>query len=368
MGFYDEIGKWKNFNFQEYFKNVREEEVISSIYKENLNEYDFLNLLAPIAKNHLEKMAVRAAEIKEQYFGNIISLYMPIYISNYCTNNCTYCGFSKKNHIKRKHQTLEEIEKEAIEISKEGVEHILMLTGEAHGLVTLEYLKEAIKVLKKYFNSISIEVMPLEEWEYRELKEIGVDGLTVYQETYDEKIYDECHLSGKKKDYHFRLNTPERGAAAGLRTVGIGPLFGLSDIKKEAFFAGLHLKYLTDKYLETTFSISLPRINPAEGGFVPLYPLDDITFVQFMTAFRIFQNKVDINISTREVANFRDHLMNMGITKLSVGSKTDVGGYTEDDPSTSQFEISDNRTAKETIEAIIRNGYQPVYKDWQQIL
>ena len=368
MGFYSKIIKWKEFDFNKYFEKVTDEDVESSLYKENLNEYDFLNLLAPIAKNHLEKMAVRAAEIKEQYFGNVISLYMPIYISNYCTNNCSYCGFSKRNHIKRKHQTLEEIEKEAIEIKKEGVEHILMLTGEAPGLVTLDYLKSAVKILKKYFDSVSIEVMPMEEWEYKELKDIGVDGLTVYQETYDEEIYDKCHISGKKKDYYFRLDTPERGAAAGFRTVGIGPLFGLADIRKEAFFAGIHLKYLIDKYLETTFSISLPRINPAEGGFIPPHPLDDINFVQFMTAFRIFQPKVDINISTREVADFRDHLMNMGVTKISVGSKTDVGGYTEKDPSTSQFEISDNRSAKETIEAIIKNGYQPIYKDWQQIL
>ena len=207
MGFYSKIIKWKEFDFNKYFEKVTDEDVESSLYKENLNEYDFLNLLASIAKNHLEKMAMRAAEIKEQYFGNVISLYMPIYISNYCTNNCSYCGFSKRNHIKRKHQTLEEIEKEAIEIKKEGVEHILMLTGEAPGLVTLDYLKSAVKILKKYFDSVSIEVMPMEEWEYKELKDIGVDGLTVYQETYDEEIYDKCHISGKKKDYYFSFSS-----------------------------------------------------------------------------------------------------------------------------------------------------------------
>ena len=174
--------------------------------------------------------------------------------------------------------------------------------------MTLNYLKDAVKVLKKHFNSVSIEVMPLEEWEYKELADIGVDGLTVYQETYNEEIYDKVHLSGKKKDYHFRLNTPERGAKAGIRTIGIGPLFGLSDIRQEAFMAGLHLKYLTDKYLNSSFAISLPRINPAEGGFQLDHPLDDVTFVEFMTAYRIFEVKADINISTREVADFRDPL------------------------------------------------------------
>lgn len=368
MGFYSVLEKWQNFDFENYFSNVTDENVIESIHKDNLDEFDLLNLLSPTAKNHLEKMAVKANLIKQQYFGNVISLYIPIYISNFCTNNCAYCGFSKKNHIIRKHQNIEQIEEEAKEIAKTGIDHILLLTGEAKEIDTMDYLKAAIKVLKKYFDSVSIEVMPLEEEEYKELKEIGLDGLTVYQETYNEEIYDQVHISGKKKDYHFRLDTPERGAKAGLRTVGMGPLFGLSEIKKEAFLAGLHLKYLTDKYINTAFSISLPRINPAEGGFQPNYPLDDITFVQFLMAFRLFQVKADINISTREVADFRDHLMNLGITKLSAGSKTDVGGYTEKDKSTCQFEISDTRSAEETIEAIKNYGYQPIYKDWQQIL
>ncbi|MDP0492807.1 MAG: 2-iminoacetate synthase ThiH [Fusobacterium sp. JB021] len=368
MGFYSVLEKWNNFDFENYFSHVTDKDVIESIEKDNLDEFDFLNLLAPIAKNHLEKMAIKANLVKQQYFGNVISLYIPIYVSNFCTNNCAYCGFSKKNHIIRKHQTIEQIEEEAKEIAKTGIDHILLLTGEAKEIDTMDYLKEAVKVLKKYFDSVSIEVMPLEEEEYRELKEIGLDGLTVYQETYNEEIYDQVHISGKKKDYHFRLNTPERGAKAGLRTVGMGPLFGLSEIKKEAFLAGLHLKYLTDKYLNTAFSISLPRINPAEGGFQPSFPLDDVTFVQFLTAFRLFQVKADINISTREVAEFRDHLMHIGVTKLSAGSKTDVGGYTKKDESTCQFEISDTRSAEETIQAIENYGYQPIYKDWQQIL
>lgn len=368
MGFYSVVEKWKNFDYEDYFARVTDEDVLSSLYKEKLDDYDFLNLLSPCAKNHLEAMAHKANEIKTQYFGNIISLYIPIYISNFCTNNCAYCGFSKKNHIIRKHQNLEEIELEAKEIAKTGIDHILLLTGEAKEIDTIDYLKGAIKILKKYFDSVSIEVMPLEEGEYRELKEIGLDGLTVYQETYNEKIYDEVHISGKKKDYHFRLDTPERGAKAGLRTVGMGPLFGLSEIREEAFLAGLHLKYLTDNYLNTSFSISLPRINPAEGGFQPTHPLDDVNFVQFLMAFRIFQVKADINISTREVADFRDHLLHLGVTKISAGSKTDVGGYTENDPSTCQFEISDTRTPEETIAAIEKSGLQPIYKDWQQIL
>lgn len=367
MGFYSVVEKWKDFDFDNYFSKVTDEDITNSIHKEKLDEYDFLNLLSPLAQKHLEEMAQRAHDVKIQHFGNIISLYIPIYVSNYCSNNCTYCGFSKKNHIKRKHLSIEEIEEEAIEIAKTGIDHILLLTGEIKQLITMDYLKEAIKVLKKYFDSVSIEILPLSTEEYKELADIGLDGMTVYQETYDEKIYDEVHLEGKKKDYHWRLDTPERAAMAGLRTVGIGTLFGLADIRKEAFLSGMHLKYLTDNYLNTSFSISLPRINPAEGGFQPTHVLDDPTFVQFMMAYRLFQIKADINISTREVAKFRDHLIHLGATRISAGSKTDVSGYTDHDPSTCQFEISDTRTAEETIQAIRDNGLQPIYKDWQQI-
>ncbi len=368
MSYYNLIEKWKNFDFDNYFTNVRKEDILSSMEKEVLDEFDFLNLLSPLAKNHIESMAKKANSIKKQYFGNVISLYMPIYISNYCTSTCTYCGFSKGNNIHRKHLTLKEIEEEAIEIAKTGVTHILMLTGEAEGLVSISYLKSAIEILKKYFSSVSIEIFPMEEEEYKELVDIGLDGLTIYQETYDEEVYDKVHLSGRKKDYHFRLNTAERGAKAGIRAINIGALFGLSNHLKEGFFTGLHLKYLTDKYLGSNFGVSFPRINPAEGGFSPDFPLDDITFVQFILAFRIFQIKADISISTREVANFRDNLMHLGITRMSVGSKTDVGGYYNDSPSSEQFQISDIRTAKETIDAIIQNGYQPIYKDWEQLL
>lgn len=368
MGFYSILKKWENFDFENYFLNVTDKNILDSIDKEILNDFDFLNLLSPNAKKHLEKMAIKSNLIKQQYFGNTISLYTPIYISNFCNNNCIYCGFSKKNKIIRKHQNIKQIENEAREISKSGINHILMLTGEAREIDTIDYLEEAIKILKKFFNSVSIEVMPLEEFEYDRLKKIGLDGLTVYQETYDKDVYDKVHVSGNKKNYHFRLDTAERAAKAGLRTIGIGPLFGLSEIKKEAFFSGLHLNYLVNNYLNTSFSISLPRINPSEGSFKTEYPLDDISFVQFLMAFRLFQKKVDINISTREIAEFRNNLMPLGITKISAGSRTNVGGYSEKDASTCQFEISDQRSVKEIIQVIKKYGYQPIYKDWEQII
>jgi len=222
----------------------------------------------------------------------------------------------------------------------------------------------AVGVLKKYFSSISIEIYPMEIDEYKILKNAGVDGLTVYQEVYDKKIYKKVHTSGEKRDFLYRLDTPERGAKAGFRAINIGSLFGLAEIKKEAFFSGIHAKYLMDKYLECEVSLSLPRINHAEGEFKPDFELDDKTFLQIMLAYRAFMPMVGINVSTRERAEFRDNLIGLGVTKFSAGSKTDVGGYANEEKSTAQFDISDDRSVQEIVDMIKSRGYQPVFKDW----
>jgi len=368
MSFYSEIEKFKSFDMEKYMDELTHEEIEKSIRKEKLTQFDFLNLLSPKAKEHLEEMARVAQKRTIQQFGKTIGLYIPIYISNYCTNECTYCGFNKNNKINRKHLNLQEIEAEAMEIAKTGIKHILLLTGEAEGLVGIDYIEDAVKILKKYFDSVVIEIYPLETKEYEKLGEIGVDGLTVYQEVYDEKIYKSVHLGGKKADYMWRLETPERGAKAGIRSINIGPLFGLGDLVEEAYLAGLHAKYLTDKYLNSEFSISLPRINEAEGGYKSKYILDDTGFVQFILAYRLFLPKAGINISTREIAEFRDNLIGLGVTKLSAGSKTNVGAYSDMEKSTPQFEISDNRSVKETEDAIRARGYQVVHKDWELIV
>ena len=367
MSFYDLMEEYKDFDFDSYLSGVSEEAVLDSIKKPKKSTRDFLNMLSPKAIKHLEIMAVEVSKLTKQHFGNTVMLYIPIYISNYCTNECVYCGFNKKNHIHRKHLNMEEIEVEAIEIAKTGIKHILLLTGEAQGLVDLEYIKNAVKVLKKHFAAVSIEIYPLEEFEYKELQEIGVHGLTIYQETYNEELYDKVHLSGKKKDYNYRLDCPERGAKAKLNSVTIGPLFGLGSIKEEAFFAGLHAKYLQDNYLETEFSVSLPRMNAAEGAISEFNMLDDISYVQIMLAYRLFMPKIGINLSTRETAKFRDKVLNLGVTKFSAGSKTNVGGYSGEEGSTAQFEISDDRSVSEIVTALKSYGRDIIFKDWELI-
>jgi 2-iminoacetate synthase len=347
---------------------VSDADIETSLKKEHLNQFDFLNLLSPKAANYLEQMAVISKKHKIRHFGNVIQLYLPIYISNYCTSDCEYCGFSKKNKIKRKHLSEEEIEVEAKEIAKSGIKHILLLTGEAKKLADLNYLKMAVKVLKKHFSSISIEIYPLDTDEYKELKNLGVDGLTIYQEVYDKEIYAKVHTSGEKTNYHYRLEAPERGAKANFRAINIGVLFGLNDIYKEAFLSGIHAKYLMDKYLDTEVSLSLPRINSAEGDFVPKHILTDRDFVQFMLAYRLYMPMCGLNVSTREKSSFRDNLIDIGITKFSAGSKTDVGGYSDIDKSTAQFDISDDRSVEEIVRVIRSKGQQPIFKDWEQII
>lgn len=368
MSYYEELVKWKDFDYNKYFNLVTDDMILSSINKDKCSIYDYLNLLSPRAQKYLEEMAIRATKLTRQHFGNVITLYLPIYVSNYCTSNCIYCGFSKKNHIVRRHMSYEEIEKEAKEIAKSGIQNILLLTGEAKGLIDKEYLKGAIDILKKYFTSVSIEVMPLDEEDYAYLKNHGLDGLTVYQETYDEKRYSEVHLSGEKRNFKYRLDTPERGAIAGLRTIGIGALLGLGSIREDAFRTGLHLKYLMDNYPNSDFSISFPRVNKAEGNLKDSYGVDDKTFVQIILANRIFQPTVGINLSTRESSHMRDNLVSLGITKLSAGSKVEVGGYSHNNESTAQFDITDSRSVEEIVAAINKRGLEVSYKEWENIV
>ena len=368
MSFKDILKKYKNFNFKDHFSKVTLEDVDRSLKKDKLSENDLFNLLSPVAAERIEEMAQLSHKRTIQYFGRTISLYIPLYISNYCQNGCTYCGFHAASKMKRRKLSLAEIEKEAVIIAETGIKHILVLTGEAENITPMSYLVEVVELLKKYFPSISIEVFPMSVEDYATLKKAGVDGLTVYQEVYDREVYKDVHPYGNKSDYDFRLDTPERGAKAGFRLVNVGALFGLSDISSEAFFTAIHAKYLDNKYPDTEIAVSFPRINSAENNFVQKHKLDDKTFVQYMTAFRLFLPRVGINVSTRETAEFRDNVLPLGVTRFSAGSKTEVGGYTDhhiDD--VPQFKISDTRTVVETIEVIEKNGFQAVMKDWELI-
>ncbi|MGL5314039.1 MAG: 2-iminoacetate synthase ThiH [Peptostreptococcaceae bacterium] len=367
MSFYEVIERYRDFDFNKYFDNVTSNDVLRSIQSDNLSEFDLLNLISPKAKDTLEDMAQKANKLSLNNFGRTILLYTPMYISNYCINRCSYCGYNIDNRINRKKLNQEQIEKEAMEISKLGFKHLLILTGESAHHAPTDYIKESVKTIKKYFPSIGIEIYPMTENDYKKVIDEGVDGLTVYQETYDEAVYDKVHLSGPKKDYKFRLDAPERGAKAGMRNLSIGALLGLSDFRKDAFFTALHGRYLRKKYPNIEISYSGPRIRPCEGGLKDLNEVNDSDFVQILLAYRLFEPKAGINISTRESKTFRENLIPLGVTRMSAGVSTQVGGHSLEEKGTGQFEISDESSVQSVKESIIKKGYQPIFKDWERI-
>ncbi len=367
MSYYDIYLKYKDFSFGEFFRNVSGDDVLTAIESKKQEEKNFLTLLAPVAEDSLEYMARKSHALTLSNFGRTIQLYTPLYLSNYCENQCAYCGFNSQNNIIRRKLTLEEVEKEAAFISSTGLEHILVLTGDSREKSPLEYIQDCIKVLKKYFSSISLEIYALTESEYAQVIQEGADGLTIYQETYDRKVYDIVHRGGPKKDYLFRLNAPQRAAQNNMRNVNIGVLLGLNDWREEVFFMGLHAKYLQDNFPELELGVSIPRLRPQWGGFEATSKVTDKNMVQIIAALRIFLPRLGISLSTRESSELRDNLLPLGITRMSAGSSTKVGGHVaicDDGLNSSQFEISDTRDVAEIKAMLAAKGYQPVFKDW----
>ena len=335
--------------------------------KRTLSGEDFLVLLSPAAESYLEPMAQRAHRLTISQFGRTMVLFTPLYLSNFCTNSCLYCGFSRDNPIARRQLTLEEVEAEAKAIAATGLKHILILTGDAPARASVAYIERCCAVLRRHFSAIGIEIYALSQKDYRRLIRAGVDGLTLYQETYHETLYARLHPRGPKSDYRFRLDAPENACRAGMRAVNIGALLGLDNWRRDAFFTGLHASYLQDRYPDTEIGVSLPRMRPHAGGYRPECTVEDRHIVQIMTALRLFMPRAGITISTRESAPFRDRLLPLGITRMSAGSCTTVGGRATDEETVGQFDISDERSVPEMAAMLRRAGWQPVYKDWQAI-
>ncbi|MBU1170262.1 MAG: 2-iminoacetate synthase ThiH [Proteobacteria bacterium] len=367
MGFYDVYKQWEQKDVDGLLKSVTSDDVLRTLAKTRLHEQDYLTLLAPAAQEHLEAMAQRAHDQTVAQFGKTVVLYTPMYLSNYCVNHCLYCGFNARNNISRKHLDAGEVEEEARRISETGLKHILILTGESRTWASMDYLKTCVAILSRYFTSIAIEIYPLETQEYRELITAGVDAMTLYQETYNEALYDRLHVKGPKKNYRFRLDAPERACEARMRSVNIGALLGLYKGRHESFYTGLHAWYLQKHYPEVDISVSFPRMRPHTGSFNPDYPVDDVNLVQAITALRLFMPRAGITMSTRENAEFRNQILPLGVTRMSAGSTTVVGGHTQKNQDTGQFDISDERTVDQMALSLSSLGYQPVFKDWQAI-
>ena len=372
--------------------------VQESLAKTKLLLSDFANLISPAAGEWLEPISVRSHKLTQQRFGKVIRLFAPLYLSNECVNNCKYCGFSRDNPILRVTLSIDEVKREAAALRELGFRNILLVAGEHPKFVSNRYLADCTRALHEEVPGVSLEVGPMETEDYLPIVAAGADGLVVYQETYDRAVYDEMHTAGPKKNFDWRLETPERAYAAGFRRLGIAALYGLADWRYEALSVAAHADYLLRHCWKAQVTVSLPRLRPCAGEFQPLTHLSDREMAQLVCAFRLMFPDVGIVLSTREMPKLRDGLMPLGVTMMSAGSHTEPGGYTgagkekihhtergrivelaagssewaaQENRATNatvQFEISDDRSPGEVAALIRRLGYEPVWKDWDAAL
>lgn len=328
-----------------------------------LSQDDLAALLSPAAVPFLEEMAQLSHRLTVERFGRTLQLYAPMYLTNVCANVCSYCGFSAQNRIPRKALVEAEILAEAAVLKSLGFDHVLLVTGES-SRYGRDYLANALRALRPFFSGLSIEVQPLSEADYAALAAEGLSAVLVYQETYDAAAYARHHLSGPKADMFFRLDTPDRLGRAGVKKIGLGALFGLSDWRTETWFTGLHLRHLERAYWRTRYSLSFPRLRPHEGREIPVTPFGERDLVQAVCAFRLFSPEVELSLSTREGAGFRNQAFRLGFTSMSAGSRTNPGGYSSAPDSLEQFAIDDDRSPAEVAAFLREQGYEPVWKDW----
>lgn len=365
--FADVLAEWPVERVQNLIAAASPDRVRTVLARGARSEADLAALLAPCAAPHLESMAQRAASLTRQRFGRAVQFYAPLYVSNHCVNGCLYCGFNCRNQVARRRLTVAEAVPEVRHLTDQGFRHILLVAGEDPKGVPVSYFAELAQELRPLVASLSIEIQPLDTAEYACLVEAGVDSLALYQETYDPTDYARYHLSGPKRDFRWRLEAPERGAQAGLAFLGIGALLGLADWRVDAFYVGLHARYLQRTHWRQHVSVSFPRMRRAAGAFDPPYPVDDAELVQILCALRLFLPDAGMVLSTRESATLRDHLLPIGITRLSAGSRTTPGGYAEGTEAEGQFEVQDHRSLAEVMTAVQAQGFDPVCKDWDNL-
>ncbi len=353
---------------QDYLSQVSTDAVRQSIYREKQTFTGFMNLISPAAAPLLEEMRERAAVIKRMHFGKTVRVYSPLYVSNWCINDCAYCGFrtSYRGH-KRKRLSVEEVIDEAKIIRAWGIESLLLVSGEDPKGASVEYFEEIVHELKKMFAYISIEIYPMDEAGYRRLFEAGVHGLTIYQETYDQDLYKKLHLRGPKMDYHARLAAIEAGGRAGFYNLGIGALLGLSDWRLESVSLAAHGTYLKKQFWRSRIQFSFPRITPTEGGFDPPCPVSEIELEQMMLAFRLFFHESDLFVSTRESHVFRSRMAQCCASHLSAGSQVVPGGYRDAEDrkqELGQFTVNDLTSVDAVTEDLKEHHLEAVFKDW----
>ena len=361
----------------------------ASLQRDRLDLSDFAALISPAGRGCLEAMGRRAQALTQQRFGKVIRLFAPLYLSNECINNCSYCGFSRDNPIMRVTLSLDEVVREGRALAAQGFRNVLLVAGEHPRFIDEGYLRDCVNALHTFVPGIALEVGPMEKQDYAPLADVGAEGLVVYQETYDRPVYADLHTAGPKKDFDWRLATPERAYAGGFRRLGIGARLGLADWRWEALSLAAHARWLLRHCWKAQLTVSLPRLRPCAGDFKPLVTVTDAELAQLTCALRLFLPDVGIVLSTREPSHLRNGLLPLGVTHMSAGSHTEPGGYTgagqenlhqtergrivplDSDAgqwATGQFDIADDRSPKDVAAHISSAGYEPVWKDWDAAL
>jgi len=330
---------------------------------------EFTALISPAAAGSMERMAQKAQALTRKHFGRTISLYVPLYLSNYCSGGCVYCGFASDRKQPRRRLEPAELRAEISALKKKGFEDVLLLTGERVFEADFNYLLNCVRIAAQVFHNISVEAFAMTSEEYEQLAQAGCTGITLYQETYDRVLYSKLHRWGEKRHYDFRLDAPGRALEGGLRSAGIGVLLGLGDPIADAICLFQHAAYLRKKFWKAGVMVSFPRICAQYGSFKPLYKVDDRMLAQLIFAFRICFPDMPLVLSTREMAKFRDGIAGIGISRMSIASRTTVGGYYHQASKAEkgQFDVSDTRNVKTFCKSISRKGLEPVFKNWESL-
>jgi 2-iminoacetate synthase len=364
-------------HFEQVFNGLDREHLRLALYSTTATEVEralsqpsgdlqaLMALLSPAAQPYIEQMAQQAAYLTQRRFGHNINLFIPLYLSNLCANECDYCGFTMSNKIKRKTLNMAEISEELAIIKARNFDSILLVSGEHETKVGIAYFCQVLPLIKQHFSQVAMEVQPLATDDYVTLVKLGLDGVMLYQETYQTGTYAKHHTRGKKQDFYYRLNSPDRLGEAGVDKIGLGVLLGLDDWRLDALMMGHHLQHLENRYWRNKFSISLPRLRPCVGGIEPKSVINDLGLVQLICAFRLFSEQLEISLSTRESEQLRDNLVPLGITHMSAGSSTQPGGYAKPASELEQFEISDERSVQQISNMLNNKGYQAIFKDWE---
>jgi 2-iminoacetate synthase len=363
------LAAWPEERLRELIVRAGPEDVRRALRREQLFPEDLAAILSPQAVPHLEEMARLAQALTRRHFGRTMGLYVPLYLSNVCTSDCTYCGYAAHSGGRGARRTLNqaEIRGECEILAGHGFQSVLLLSGDAPKTTPVKYLAEAVALARQYFVSVSVEVYALDEQDYRHLVALGLEGVTLYMETYHRETYSQVHLRGKKKDFAYRLGAIERAGRAGARRLSIGALLGLADWRLDGFWTALHARYLQKECWQSAIAVSFPRLRTVPRRHAIRHPLSDRELVQLMLALRLFLPEVGFNLSTRERPSLRDRLIPLGVTMMSAGSSTRPGGYAHYGEETlAQFEIEDRRSPAEVVQAIRRAGYDPVWKDFDR--